>query len=259
MRTKFYLLVLLVAFVCSCRPVREYPYFQDWQDAQGDTLPVGYDITFKKKDKLKIMISCDDPNISRQFNYRIRLGETNTSNQGHLAYVIDENGDIEMPVLGKMHIEGLTRTGVIEYVKKTLIERDLIQNPLVYVEYVDFKVTLIGEISSKNYTIQKDQTNVIEVIAGAGDLDLLGRRPDILLIRNENGIEKFYTLNMDSIQVLQRSPAYYVQPDDIIYVQPTKRQARNTVINGNNLLSISFFMSTASFLMTLFLFFKNRI
>ena len=167
------------------------------------------------------------------------------------------DGNIEMPKLGKIHVEGMTREELVTHLQDRLKNEGFIKAPVVVVEFVDMKVTLLGEIKSGNYELTKDKTTVLEVLASAGDLEVLARRPDVLLIRQENGVENFYTLNMDSIQVLQKSPAYYVQQNDVIYVQPTRRRTRDAIINGNNVLSISFFMSLASFVMTLLLFFKK--
>ncbi len=259
MRNRFILLALVALFLCSCKPVKQYPYFQDWRDAVGDTVCEGSDLVFKKKDKFKLVVICDDPELSRPFNLRPEstLSHNTVVNMAsYLSYDVDSEGNIEIPKLGKIHVEGMTRAELIALVKEKLISEGFIKNPSVYVEYVDMKVTLLGEIKSGNYLLTKDRTTVLEVLATAGDLGGLARRPDVLLIRQEDGVENFYTLNMDSIQVLQKSPAYYVQQNDVIYVQPTKRQARNTVVNGNNLLSIAFYVSLASLLISLLTYFK---
>lgn len=262
MRNKFVLLAIVALFVCSCKPMKQYPYFQDWKNAQGDTISDGNDLVFKKKDKLKVIVLCEDLELSHQFNLTLTpnsYGGGTYGLNGHHYYHVDMDGNIEMPTLGKIHVEGMTREELVNYVQDKLKSEGLIRDPVVIVEFVDMKVTLLGEIKSGNYELTKDKTTVLEVLAAAGDLDALARRPDILLIRQENGVENFYTLNMDSIQVLQKSPAYFVQQNDVIYVQPTRRRTRDTIVNGNNILSVSFYTSLGSFLMTLFLFFRDKI
>lgn len=260
MRNRFILLAIVALFICSCKPMKQYPYFQDWKDAQGDTINDGNDLVFKKKDKLRVIVICEDLELSRYFNLTSTPSSYGGGNNGmnnHYYYHVDMDGNIEMPKLGKIHVEGMTREELVTHLQDRLKNEGFIKAPVVVVEFVDMKVTLLGEIKSGNYELTKDKTTVLEVLASAGDLEVLARRPDVLLIRQENGVENFYTLNMDSIQVLQKSPAYYVQQNDVIYVQPTRRRTRDAIINGNNVLSISFFMSLASFVMTLLLFFKK--
>lgn len=165
------------------------------------------------------------------------------------TYTVDSNGDIEFPVLGKVHIAGLTRQQVSEKIARDLIQGKWVSDPVVTVEFANLRFSVVGEVNSPGtYPIVNDRMTLLEAIAKAGDLTPFGER-EIMVIREEGGKRVKYLVNLKDNTMFE-SPAYYLQQNDVIYVQPNKAVARKAEDNPNNLKSISLWTSIASLLTT---------
>ncbi len=253
MRKVFILLSLFLLF--SCGTSKEIVYFQD--APHGKEIKTEYrPITFRPGDKLSIFVNTRNPNIANKLNLTTmsrQIGSTSSqssSNNGTLSYTIDKGGNIEMPEVGTLHIAGLTRSQVAEHVEQKLIEKNLVQDAVVIVEFANLSYSILGEVNNPNrYNIDRDAVTILDAISQAGDLTIQGKRANIKVLRKEDDeTQKIYTVDLCSLEELQKSPVYYLQQNDIVYVEPNDMRARQSTVNGNTLRSSAFWISLTSLL-----------
>lgn len=254
-----FILSLCVAFLslASCSPYKKISYFQDVDQLNGINTSAVQEITFRPKDRLSIVVNCKDPQLSGLFNLpyvtqRIMGSGDQNSLMGELtgqvsSYTIDTDGNIDFPTIGKIHVAGLTRNELAVLIKDEIETRNQAKDPVVIVDFLNLNFTLMGEVKNPGvYGIYKDQLTLVEAIGYGGDFTINGRRDNVLVLRMEDGKQKSYRVNMNSIQNVVQSPVYYLQQDDVIYVEPTKTRAKQATVNGNRLRSVSFWVSVGS-------------
>ena len=268
MRIKFISSCLFAAglLLGSCSTPKNITYFPDLGTGSVVQAERMLDIRVKPEDKLSIMVNTQDPALSALFNLlqvQNKLsGTTSTTNtvgsagggNGQVAYyTVDSAGDINFPVIGKLHIAGMTREQVADYVAEQLVSRDLVKDPIVTVEFANTGISVIGEVSAPGrYEFNKDRLTIIDAIAMAGDLTINGMRENILVLRNVGGgKQEAYRVNLIDAQSLAASPVFYLQQDDVIYVEPNDKKKRETTPNGNTPYTPSFWVSMGSFGVTI--------
>ena len=254
------MMVAMLAMAASCVSVKNIPYFQDLSAENVDTIITATPIVVRPDDKLSIIVNCPDPELSSLFNlpYITKyLGQTtqgvlNSYSQGVSGYLVGPDGCIDFPVLGKIEIAGKTRPEVADHIKDELISRNLVKDPIVTVDYMNLSVSVMGEVNRPGrISIDKDRFTLLDALSAAGDLTIYGKRESIKVQRSEGGVMKTYMVNLCSAKDILASPVYYMQQNDIIYVEPNDVRARQSTVNGNNLLSTSFWMSVASLAVTI--------
>lgn len=260
------LIAAVTVAVSSCKTPKDITYFQDLTPGTTANVAPAKEITAQPGDRVSIVVHSKDPLLVEQFNlpvYNARIGGATTSsgrstsgNSSVSSYVIDNFGDIEFPVLGTLHIGDLTRQQIQSMIKEDLIARNLVKDPTVIVEFLDHSFTILGAVSSPGrITFNRDRLNLIEAIGMAGDLQLSGERQNVKIIRMVDGKETAYEVDLCDANSVYNSPVFYLQQNDVIYVEPNDTQKRNTTPNGNNPLTPTFWMSLASFAMTIALIF----
>ena len=143
----------------------------------------------------------------------------------------------------------MTREEVAAYIKKELQSHDLIKDPVVIVEYMNLSISVMGEVNRPGrYNIEKDELTILDALSQAGDLTIFGKREKVLVLRKENGKQRVYGINLCSGEHLYTSPVYYLQQNDVVYVEPNETKSRQSTVNGNNVRSTSFWISLASLL-----------
>ena len=164
------------------------------------------------------------------------------------GYTVDSEGYIDFPQLGLIKVAGLKREEVAYTVKEKLVESNLLKDPVVTVEYANLGFNIMGEVNKPGrYSFDRDRLTLLDALAMAGDLSIQGKRQNILLMREQkDGKHITYRLDLQNAQQLMQSPAFYIQQNDVIYVEPNAYRARQTTVNGNNVLSASFWISVAS-------------
>lgn len=240
----------------SCGSTKDIVYFQDAQP--GEEIKITHTpITLRPEDKISIIVNTRDNETTRLLNLptinkQLGSASSNSSSSGVSAYTIDSEGNINFPMLGKINITGMTRSQVAEHIKQKLIDKKLVQEQdvIVTVEFVNLTYSILGEIKSPNrYSIDRDAITIIDAISQAGDLTIEGERTNIKVLRKEeDNVQKVYTVNMCSLEELQSSPVYYVQQNDVIYIEPNDKRKRQSTVNGNNVRSSAFWVSIASLL-----------
>ena len=270
---KLYLLVLISLLLASCATNKKISYFQDAQNADSAKIALPTpEIRLRTEDKVSIVVNCQDPELTALFNlpYITRsVGGTTYSNMsgaGHgvSCYTIDPSGNIDFPVLGTLHIVGMTRNELTEYIKNELISKNQANDPVVTVEYANLQYSILGEVRAPGqYNINSDKVTLLEAISKAGDMTINGKRQNVMVLRADTlGNVMTYTVDMTSIDSVVNSPVYYLCQNDMIYVEPSKKRARESTANGNVFASPSFWISTASAITTLIstiLLIRNRV
>lgn len=247
--------LLFMLLVSSCSTPRNIAYMQNTVFGQEEAIANLNEIKIQPKDKLSIVVSCKEPELARLFNLvqaSNRVGqEGSQQSDGNVSvYTVDSYGDIMFPVLGKVHIAGLTREQISEKISRELISGKWVSDPIVTVEYANLHFSVVGEVTNPGtYAISNDQVTLLEALSKSGDLTPYGER-EITVIREEGGKRIKYLVDLRDNNLFE-SPAYYLKQNDIIYVQPNKAVARQAEDNPNNLKSISMWISIASFLTTI--------
>ena len=229
--------VLLSAslFFAACASYKDIVYFQDIDEKELKPLLNEYEAVIKKDDRLAIIVSGSDKTVTAPYNLTLTelaaAGAAYSPESATLAYLVDSEGNIEFPILGKIHVEGMTRNELVRYLTNE-IGKD-VKNPIVYVNFKNFKITVLGEVRVPGtYTIDSEKINVLQALGRAGDLNLTAMRDNILLIREENGVQKHYPINLKSSGLLE-SPYFYLQQNDVLYVPPSPtRVAQGTAATG---------------------------
>ena len=240
-------LTLMVLAAVSCSTPKEISYFQDLQPGVRElaiTDPV--EIKVSPKDKLSILVNSQDQKLNELFNLQNTSGNT-SSNRIELGYTVDTQGFINFPVLGKVKVGGMTREQIAEYLTGQLKEQELIKDPVVTVEFMNLGVSVLGEVNNPGrIKIDRDNMTILDAISEAGDLTIYGKREKVLVLRQENGKQRVYGINLCSAEHIYSSPVYYLQQNDVVYVEPNDTKSRQSTVNGNTVRSTSFWISLAS-------------
>jgi len=262
------LLGLVVLFFTSCAPIEDFNYFQDV--AAGDATKIFESdkmITIKPLDRISVVVSSKDSELAQMFNLFTTQNYANQGKRGtNLSsytyttfYTVALDGNIDMPILGQVGVAGLTRDEICKKVKNLIINNAQgFKDPTVTVDFASLNVRMLGEVKNPGtLSIEKDQFTILDAIASAGDLTVYGNRKNIKVFRNENGQQKVYQVDLTKSKDLVASPVYMLQQNDVVYVEPNKVKARQSTANGNTLVTPAFWMSAASFLMTVIVLFAK--
>lgn len=268
MRVKLITSILSAAALLlgSCSTPKNVAYFPELNTGSVFQAAQVAEIRVKPEDKLSIMVNTQDPALSAMFNLvqvqnRLSTTTSSTNTSGGASggggqtsyYTIDSMGDINFPVIGKLHVAGMTREQIAAHITDQLVSRDLVKDPIVTVEFANTGISIIGEVAAPGrYEFNRDHLTVIDAIAMAGDLTMNGMRENILVLRNlGGGRQEAYRVNLLNAQELASSPVYYLQQDDVIYVEPNNKAKRETTPNGNTPYTPAFWISLVSFATTI--------
>ena len=253
--------LLAVWLLASCGNAAKVVYLQDIETEVPNDLPEVELLTFQPGDRMSITVHSRDHELADIFNLYYYRGGGNYGGGGYgggfLPYTVDTKGNIDVPVLGQIHVQGMTREGLAEMIKKELITKELVKDPTVIVEYADLAFYVLGEVGSPGrIQIPQDHISLMEAITLAGDIRLSGRRDNVLVLRNEGGEQIPYRVDLTKKDDLYRSPVYYLQQNDMVIVEPTDIRANEADLNANQLRTPGFWMSATSFVLMLINLFK---
>lgn len=243
----FPLLALAVALILdSCASSKKVPYFQNIDSVSLAASKGLFDAKIMPKDQLTITVSTTDPAAATPFNLSVSntlsvSGQLSTGGGALQTYLVDNNGDIEFPVVGRIHVAGLTKNKCQDLIKEKIssyLAKD--ENPIVTVRMSSYRVTISGEVNRPGVIpVSTEKMSIIEALSSAGDLTIYGRRDNVLLIREDAAGEKHAVrLNLNDANIIN-SPYYYLQQNDIVYVQPNNTKAKNSAIGQSTTLWIS--------------------
>lgn len=256
MKKNVFYSIALVALLFSSCATPNVSYFNDMNHGQIEEAVRELDILLLPDDKVSIVVKSKDALLSDLFNLPIiahRVGYTQassmSSSQQMSVYTVDRNGEIDFPVLGKIHAAGMRRDKLADKIKEDLIAKNLVKDPVVTIEYANLGFNVLGEVNRPGrYSFDRDHLTILDAISMAGDLSIQGRRYNVLVMRQTGDLRTTYRVNLQNGKELLQSPAFYLQQNDVVYVEPNAYRSRQTTVNGNNVLSASFWISVASLL-----------
>ena len=239
-------MLLAVVLLASCTSYKSVPYLQNSDEINPDYATLQpYDARIMPKDLLTITVNTTDPQAAAPFNlttqtpYNVAQTDNVTTTPTLQQYLVDNSGNINFPVLGSLHLGGLTKNQAEALITERL-GAYLKETPVVTVRMVNYKISVMGEVTRPGtFTVSNEKINVLEALAMAGDLTIYGIRDNVKLIReDEQGRRSIYTLNLNDANLVL-SPYYYMQQNDILYVTPNKAKAKNSDIGNSTTLWVS--------------------
>lgn len=242
----------IMVIMGSCSSSKKVAYFQNIDVVDLAKSRGLYDAQIMPKDQLSITVVTVDEDAAKPFNLT-QVGSTSGSNSSSQeGYLVDNNGDINFPVVGKIHVQGCTKNQCEEKIRNLILPYMAAgSNPLVTVRMSSYRVTVLGEVGGPGVvSVTSEKMSILEAIAQAGDLSIYGKRDNVLLIREDaQGQKSYHRLNLNDANIIN-SPYYYLQQNDIIYVEPNSVKAKNSDIGSSTTMWFSvlgLIMSIASF------------
>lgn len=245
-----------IMMVTSCAPVKNIAYFQDKALNHPEQIDKHGGIVIQPKDMISIIVSSRNPELAAMFNlplvtYQAGAEVSDGSGQKLIGYVVDNEGYIDFPVLGMIQVAGLTRWELAEEIKGRLLKEGYLTDAVVTVEFMNFKVSVLGEVNNPGtFTIQGDKVTVLQALSLAGDLTIFGERTNVTVIRELDGKRTFYNIDLCSVDMF-KSPAYNLQQNDIVYVEPSEIKARQSTVDDKTLRTTAIFVSSGSLLVSI--------
>lgn len=250
-------LVCVTLLLSSCATTKDIAYFQNKIVNQPEKVDKHAGIVVQPKDMLSIVVTTRNPELAPMFNLPVisyqagsELVSMGGANQRLMGYVVDNEGNIDFPVLGVLHVAGMTRWELADMIKDKLVKEGYLSDAVVTVEFMNFKVSVLGEVTSPGtFTIEGDKVTVLQAISLARDLTIFGRRDNVSVIREKDGQRTIYEINLTDVDLF-KSPAYYLQQNDIVYVQPNDIKARQSTTDDKTLRIASIGLSSGSLLVS---------
>lgn len=239
---KYLSLALFLVMLTSCMSTKTVTYFQNKEEIDLAVSKQLYDAKIMPKDILQIQVFSMTPEASDPFNLNKKFGSTSTTttstttNQNSVYnYLVDNDGMIEMPIIGEVKVGDLTKNEAEELIKEKILPYVAeSENIVVHVRMMNYKYAILGGVNRPGlYTTQNEKVSILEAIAQAGDLTTFAYRDRIYVIReNSDGQKEYHKLSINDANIIN-SPYYYLQQNDVIYVEPRKVQARNAFFSAN--------------------------
>jgi polysaccharide export outer membrane protein len=245
------LTILIACLLLSCSSSKNITYFEHSgnRSAFSDSSATS-ETKLKAGDLLIITVNSTSPEVAAPFNLpTVPLPTSSSSTSanpvatGTIAlqnYLIDKDGTITFPVLGKINAAGMTKLQLSEYIKNKICPHYIKEMPIVNIRYTNYKISVLGEVNKPGvYTIDNEKINLLEAIALAGDLTIFGTRGNVLLIRdNDKGQRVTFGIDLRDRNIIN-SPLYYLHQNDILYIQPNKPKARSASFNTGESMTVS--------------------
>ncbi len=250
-----FLIILSLFILSSCSTRKEIVYFQDAEKLQGMQIEMDYEPVFEVNDILHIKVSSQDPEVAAPYQMTM-VGQSQTgggggSQQGSpalMGYMVDINGNIPFPGLGTVAVAGKSRSELEEYLTQEI--RNYVTDAVISVRLLNFRVVVLGETGQSVVQVENERISVPELLATVGGITYDGKRDNILIIREVDGVKSIGNVDMTSADVF-KNPYYYLKQNDIVYVEPTYRKVKSAgfITSWQGLVSI---VTTAFSLIILF-------
>ena len=249
---KWLLLLAMGWFAASCTSPKQILYFQDIDDVVAQKIEEQYEPVIMKDDKLQILISGPDKSVVTPYNFTLsdNMGGY-SSTQSVVPYLVDSDGCIDMPGLGRMKVEGMRRVDLVNKITDMLRDGGFVKDPVVSVSFMNYKVTVLGEVRNPGtYMMDGERNTILQALGKAGDLQLTAKRNDIIMIRDVDGKQTHIKIDLTKSDILN-SPYFYLHQNDVIYVP----QSATRVMQGTAALSLwSTVLSSITTLITIITF-----
>lgn len=224
----FFVLLCLI----SCVDTRKAIYFNDLQDSEIPFDPVSLEPVIQKNDLLNITVSSLNPEATQLFNLHSTSTAQSSATSGRITpssgYLVDQDGNIQFPMLGNIKAAGTTKKQLKETIEKGILKKNLLYEPIVNIRYLNYKITVLGEVAHPSViNIPDEKVSLLEAIGLAGDLTLYAKRDKVLVLREVEGKRVSKYINLNDKELLT-SPYYYLKSNDIVYVSPIKSRVAST-------------------------------
>ncbi len=245
-------LLALIFLSAGCSANRQLSYFDDIEAYQSGTMgeiEADYQVKIKPDDELLITVNSLDPKASADYNLPLvnpavtEESKLNTT-PSQQTFIVNALGDINFPVLGKIHVKGMTTMQLTEYLTQRISEK--VVDPVVRVTLVNFNVSVMGEVENPGQIkVNTERISVLDALVAAGDLTDYGRRENVLVIREIDGKKVYQRLNLKDSKIVE-SPFFYLQQNDVVYVEPNSIRQANSKYNSNNAFKLTVISSIIS-------------
>ena len=225
--------LLAVLLLTSCASRKSYLYLQDMQMGTKYPIETKYEPVIHSDDLLGITVSCKNPELAIPFNiyggtFRVGTDGNVTADASNgineKGYRVDVDGNIDFPILGKLHVEGMTVNAAKKLICDKIVAGNYMKDPLVSIEFLNFKYTVLGAVGrTGTFTSKGDRVTLLEAIANAGDLAPKAKTDRVAVIREVNGQRQMFMHNLNSKYIFE-SPCFYLQQDDVVYVESKYRK-----------------------------------
>jgi polysaccharide export outer membrane protein len=253
-----FIIILTIVLLSSCGSTKNVPYFQNVSVSDSSSLPAAaefHEPTIQPDDILSISIYTIDPTTSMVVNQlgtqafgSAQVSPSANNNPSSNGFLVDKNGEIQISVIGKIKLSGLTTFQARDAIQK--LAADSYNAPNVQVRYANFKVTVLGEVSKPaTYTVPNEKVTVLDALGLAGDLTIYGKRENVMLIRAQDGKKQYARLNLNSTELFN-SPFFYLKQNDVLYVEPSKGKA--ATLNASRTQTLALIGTALSVLVVLF-------
>lgn len=245
-------------WLASCSIPKDITYLPNVKDGETITLTNAKGIVLKPADKLSIIVNTKSVELNNVLNMPVTaqiIGyqeqQTLSQSRGTSGYTIDPEGYIDFPIIGKVKAAGLTRSELAAHLKQTLEEKNTATDAVVTVEYLNLGFSVMGDVNAPGfYQFENDRVNLLQGLSMAGDMRITGKRQNVKVIRTNGDRQEIYIVDLLDHQSLMASPAYFLQQNDIVYVEPNNYQKRQATANASEVTRASFWLSALSVLTT---------
>lgn len=232
------MILLLSVLLFSCASREKLVYLQNEFNAQNVTQ---FQTRIQPDDVLMIIISSENPEVAAPYNLKSVALQSNSDESSQMqptqTYIVDVEGNIEFPVLGKVKLGGLSKEEAVNYIKNLL--EDHVKDAVVNLRILNYKISVLGEVKSPGtFSIPSERVTVLEALGKAGDLTIYGKRKNVLLIRDENGVKSTHRIDLTKSDFIN-SPYYYLAQNDVVYVEPNKTKINSSAVGPNIAIGIS--------------------
>ena len=234
MNRVIYLYLYLILTMVSCGSIKNMTYFENMPKDIDSKILQNYELKIQKDDLLGIKISCQTPDLLIPFmpssttTSSVSEGGTVQSGSASNKYLVSAKGEIKFPLLGSINVEGMTHVELEDKITNLLIDRDYIKDPTVSIDLENFKISFLGEIGTVGtVTILSDRITIFQALSMTGDLTIYGKRINMSVIRESGGKRIVANVDINSKDIFD-SPYYYLQPNDVIYVEPNDSLKRTS-------------------------------
>jgi polysaccharide export outer membrane protein len=230
--------LFLVLFLFSCASRKDVVYYQNIDSMSAAQKSASYEIRIQPDDLLSITVSAEDAEVAMPFNLGTTSGSSGSSGQQTVqSYLVDSNGTIDFPILGQLKISGLTRSEVLQLLKDKIAV--YVKKPIINLRVMNFKVSVQGEVNLPGtYAVPSDRITLIETLTMAKDLTIYGKRNNILIIREIDGVKSYNRVDITTADFIN-SPFYYMSQNDVVYVEPNKSRINGAAVGPNTGVIIS--------------------
>ncbi len=249
--TKLWLAATLLQLLTSCGSQKMISYLQGSDEDLIQEIADSYEIRIQPDDLIAILVNSRDPELAQMFNLPLIAYQTEAGLVGQnraIGYLVNSKGYIDFPQIGAIYVEGMTRSELTAHIKGILVDGGYINDPVVTVQMLNFQVSVVGEVSRPgSFSVDTDKITIFDALSRAGDLTIYGQRENVTVIREEKGQRTIAKVDLRDMSILT-SPYYYLQQNDVVYVQPNRVRAGQREINSNR--TVSTYASILSVILT---------